>query len=488
MADAPSNNNRFLERIRPLGSTEIYQYHDEILHEVIMGTQTAATNAWYGKTSTIASLYQGLTIRYYLPYNGTTSAATLTLTLSDDTSTGAIPVYYDGSSHVTNQYKAGSVITLTYFMAQTAPSEGITFGTDRWVADANYDSVNSNDKVKQVENTQNNNYELILSNTASTNTETSQVNKSSKFTANPSTGVLKATTFSGNATSATKVNHILKFGTKTFDGTSEQEITAADLHIIDTLSFIGTTTTDVTASPGITNPTVFIPRKVGLQPDPDKPPLDGYVTAGAGSVVIYNDNQYYWDSDALSWIQIGSGDASSYKLIQDAVAAIPDSAVTTSNTRFVSNITQDTNGNIEFVREAINTSGTWTGTAAKVANNFKIQFDTGTTENTDTYSFNGSAAKTINIKAGSNISLTKAANSITINSTYVDTKNTTGSTNTTSKIYLIGATSQASNPVTYSNSKIYGTDGQLNATSVRIAEKVRLEYDSTNSCLNFVFE
>ena len=200
------------------------------------------------------------------------------------------------------------------------------------------------------------------------------------------------------------------------------------------------------------------------------------------------DNQYYWDPDVSSWIQIGNGDASSYKLIQNAVAAIPDSAVTTSNTRFVSNITQDTNGNIEFVREAINTSGTWTGTAAKVANNFKIQFDTGTTENTDTYSFNGSATKTINIKAGSNISLTKAANNITINSSYVDTKNTTGSTNTTSKIYLIGATSQASNPITYSNSKIYGTNGQLNATSVRIAEKVKLEYDSTNECLNFVFE
>ena len=38
------------------------------------------------------------------------------------------------------------------------------------------------------------------------------------------------------------------------------------------------------------------------------------------------------------------------------------------------------------------------------------------------------------------------------------------------------------------DSKIYGTDGQLNATSVRIAEKVKLEYDSTNECLNFIFE
>ena len=40
---------------------------------------------------------------------------------------------------------------------------------------------------------------------------------------------------------------------------------------------------------------------------------------------------------------------------------------------------------------------------------------------------------------------------------YTDTKNTAGSTNTSSKIYLIGATSQAANPQTYSNSKLYYT-------------------------------
>ena len=482
-------DNNFLSKIQPLGSSITYQIHDSIINEVIIGTQTEDTNAWTGTSSYIGSLYHGLSIKYYLPYDGNSNGATLNLTLSDGTTTGAIPIYYDGQTRITTHYGAGSMLHLTYLddnIIAPAPSR-MTMVSGYWIADANY-NTDSDYRVKQIENTQSNNYELILSNSASTSTETSQVNKSSKFTANPSTGVLTATTFSGNATSANKVNHILKFGTKTFDGSIEQEITAADLHIIDTLSFIGTTTTDITTSPGMTNPRVFIPRKAGLQPDPSQPPLDGYVTASSGSVVIYNDNQYYWDSDASSWIQIGSGDASSYKLIQNAVAAIPDSSVTTSNTRFVSNITQDTNGNIEFIREAIDTSGTWTGTAAKVANNFKIQFDTGTTENTDTYSFNGSAAKTINIKAGNNISLTKAANSITINSSYIDTKNTAGSTNTASKIYLIGATSQAANPATYSNSKIYGTNGQLNATSVRIAEKVKLEYDSTNSCLNFIFE
>ena len=45
----------------------------------------------------------------------------------------------------------------------------------------------------------------------------------------------------------------------------------------------------------------------------------------------------------------------------------------------------------------------------------------------------------------------------------INTKNTAGSTNSTSKLYLIGATSQADNPQTYSNSKLYYDSG-LNST------------------------
>ena len=46
-----------------------------------------------------------------------------------------------------------------------------------------------------------------------------------------------------------------------------------------------------------------------------------------------------------------------------------------------------------------------------------------------------------------------------------DTKNTAGSTNSTSKLFLIGATSQETNPQTYSNSSVYTTNGALYATS-----------------------
>ena len=50
-----------------------------------------------------------------------------------------------------------------------------------------------------------------------------------------------------------------------------------------------------------------------------------------------------------------------------------------------------------------------------------------------------------------------------------DTKNTAGSTDTSSKIFLIGATSQAANPQTYSHDTAYvGTDGCLYSNSKKV--------------------
>ena len=50
-----------------------------------------------------------------------------------------------------------------------------------------------------------------------------------------------------------------------------------------------------------------------------------------------------------------------------------------------------------------------------------------------------------------------------------DTKNTAGSTDTSNKIFLIGATSQATNPQTYSQDTAYvGTDGHLYSNSKQV--------------------
>ena len=70
---------------------------------------------------------------------------------------------------------------------------------------------------------------------------------------------------------------------------------------------------------------------------------------------------------------------------------------------------------------------------------------------------------TLNLKAGSNVTFNNSNGTLTINSSAsgTDTKNTAGSTNSNSRLFLIGATSQAENPVTYSNSQIYATSGTL---------------------------
>lgn len=66
--------------------------------------------------------------------------------------------------------------------------------------------------------------------------------------------------------------------------------------------------------------------------------------------------------------------------------------------------------------------------ANKVANNLVIKLKSGSTEGTDLYTYNGSAAKTLDIKQGSNVTLTAASGALTIaaSDAKVTQTNTTG--------------------------------------------------------------
>lgn len=128
------------------------------------------------------------------------------------------------------------------------------------------------------------------------------------------------------------------------------------------------------------------------------------------------------------------------------------------------------------------------GTADKVANTL-------TFTGYQSKSYNGSAA--VSVAIPSKVSdLTNDSGYIT---SYTNTKNTAGSTNSSSKLYLIGATSQASSPVTYSNSGVYTQSGAVYASAgfydtsdmrvkdniesidVSKADKIRLvEFDRTD--------
>lgn len=128
------------------------------------------------------------------------------------------------------------------------------------------------------------------------------------------------------------------------------------------------------------------------------------------------------------------------------------------------------------------------GTADKVAN---------------TLTFTGYRSKSYNGSAAVSVAIPSKVSDLTNDSGYItsytDTKNTAGSTNSSSKLYLVGATSQASSPVTYSNSGVYTQSGAVYASAgfydtsdmrvkdniesidVSKADKIRLvEFDRTD--------
>ena len=159
----------------------------------------------------------------------------------------------------------------------------------------------------------------------------------------------------------------------------------------------------------------------------------------------------------------GTADTTKYPLLLKYTGTATDSP--SAESRYVAAATiQPSTGTIE----AAKFKGVLEGAADSVANSLVLKVKTGTTEGTDLYTYNGSAGKTLDIKQGSNITLTAAAGSLTIAGT-ADTKNTAGSTNSTSKLFIIGATSQAANPQTYSRASAYvGTDGHLYSNSKKV--------------------
>lgn len=98
-----------------------------------------------------------------------------------------------------------------------------------------------------------------------------------------------------------------------------------------------------------------------------------------------------------------------------------------------------------------------------------------------------SGTNQLTLSASTKYKLT-AGGSTFVFTTPPDTKNTAGSTDTSSKIFLIGATSQATNPQTYSDNEVYTTSGVLTTKKVQVGGgSCTMEYNSTTQTLDFVF-
>lgn len=90
--------------------------------------------------------------------------------------------------------------------------------------------------------------------------------------------------------------------------------------------------------------------------------------------------------------------------------------------------------------------------------------------------YDGSAAKTVTVKPsttagafvisdGATDKTIQLAGAFTDN----DTKNTAGSSNSNSKLFIIGASTQAANPQTYSNSAVYTQNGKLYSNNTEVS-------------------
>ena len=116
--------------------------------ECIVGTQTASTNAWTGRAS-FASLQDGQVIMYWLPYAGTSTAATLNLTLSGGGTTGAKNVYISSTTRCTTHIAAGNMVQMVY---RAGVSIGGTAYTGWWISralnDNTYDRIRFNNAIK----------------------------------------------------------------------------------------------------------------------------------------------------------------------------------------------------------------------------------------------------------------------------------------------------------------------------------------------------
>ena len=86
--------------------------------EYIVGTQESATNKWTGVSTdtgcSSGTIYTGKVIIYHLPVAGSSSAATLNLTLPDGTTTGAINIYRLATSTVTTTFGVDCDILMVF--------------------------------------------------------------------------------------------------------------------------------------------------------------------------------------------------------------------------------------------------------------------------------------------------------------------------------------------------------------------------------------
>lgn len=140
-------------------------------------------------------------------------------------------------------------------------------------------------------------------------------------------------TLSISIPSSIKNPNALTIGSKTYDGSSAQSITAADLGLASAMKFLGTTTTAITDGAN-TNPITIS----GVS-----------TTAVSGNVVLYGSKEFVFTTGG-KWEELGN--EGSYKVVQTAVSSPAASGTAVA---FIDTISQDTNGVITATKKTVST-------------------------------------------------------------------------------------------------------------------------------------
>lgn len=198
------------------------------------------------------------------------------------------------------------------------------------------------------------------------------------------------------------------------------------------------------------------------------PTITGYDFANErkpGDVIIDEDDSYefVW-TNAGKWERLGPD--GSYKVVQTAITDSTGTSESTTATRFVYSVSQDANGVISVKTRPLPTY-----------NNYSLPLAANGTRGGIQIGYSSS---------GKNYAVQLSSEKAYVNVPWTDTLNTAGSTDTSSKIFLIGATSQANNSQTYSDNEVYATSGVLTAKTFNSTSLTASQAVSTDASKNLV--
>ena len=462
----------------------------------VKGTQTASTNAWTGALPTGVTAYaDGLTINYYLPYAGTSSVATLNLG-----SLGAKNVYRgDSNSTVTTHFPAGSVIQLVYIASLNSNAGG-------WKATAYYDSTYSamsaseattgtatssrvitakvlNDKINEVVSANAYSLPAATSSTLGGVKVGSNITNSSgtiSLTKENVTAALGYTPPTTDTNTDTKVTNTLATTTKAYVTGTTSSSTNTGTQVFDTGVYLSTTAGELVATKftgalngnanTATSATKATQDSAGQQINSTY--IKGLSVSGktvtytkgdgtTGTITTQDTNTTYSAGAGLSLSSNKFANTAPIYFVKGTQTAATNAwtgALPSGITAYADGLT-------------INYYLPYAGTSTAATLNL------GSLGAKNVYQGNGTGSVTTHYPAGSVIQLVYIA-SLNSNAggwkaiAYYNsnTTNTAGATNTSSKIFLVGATSQAASPQTYTHDTAYvGTDGCLYSNNTKVS-------------------